>query len=61
MKYYMEADGWTTRRLAEAADVSRNAILSYRQGKTRPRAVELYKVARTMGVSMEDLIAGEVE
>jgi transcriptional regulator with XRE-family HTH domain len=50
------AKGWTQKKLAERAEVSRRTLEDYEQGRCQPGAANLKKLAKALGCKMEDLI-----
>lgn len=48
------------RQVAEYVGVSAACVSRWRQGQTYPRCIELYKLARVLGVTMEYLIEEDV-
>lgn len=47
------------KQIAEAIGVSDNAVSRWRNGQTFPRSIELMRLARLLGVTMEWLIEDE--
>lgn len=46
----------TITELAEKANVSRPALTKYATGKSNPKPVTLGKIAKALGIKVEDLI-----
>ena len=54
-KYRLRADGLTQQDLAERVGVTRQTILSIEKGKYSPTIGLALRLARTLGVTVEDL------
>ena len=55
----MQARNFTQAQLAEAADTTQTTISRYLCGKASPKAEELFRISKVLGVSMEWLLSGE--
>lgn len=57
----MNERGLRPRRLAEKAEVSLTAIYEARRGRSTPTLVTGWKIARGLGVTLDDLLKGATE
>lgn len=55
----IEKSGKSLGQIAIEANVSKNSLNNWRLGKNYPGSVELYKLAKYFGCTMEDLFDGE--
>lgn len=51
--------GWSMTRLAEEMDIDPQAVMNWNQGVCFPRLPRLWKVAKILGVTMDELILEE--
>ncbi|HRU38382.1 MAG TPA: helix-turn-helix domain-containing protein [Candidatus Goldiibacteriota bacterium] len=56
IKRYRELIGLTQEQLADKAGITRPAYNSIENGKSEPRASNLYKIAKALGRKMQDLL-----
>lgn len=47
-------------QIAESIGISPAAVSRWRQGQSFPRCIELYKLSKVLGVTMEELIEEDV-
>lgn len=55
----MESSGLKQKEISEKSGVAAPALINYKNGRNLPSAVELYKLAKFFGCSMEWLLTGE--
>lgn len=55
----MKTSGLKQKEIAEKSGVAASALINYKNGRNLPSAVELYKLAKFFGCSMEWLLTGE--
>jgi len=55
---FMNEKGISPRRLAEKSEVSLTGVYEARRGKTVPNVITAWKLAKGLGVSMDDLMKG---
>ena len=53
-----EAKGWSTEKLAGESGISFGSVYAYENGKREPKVTQALAVARALGVSLDDLMAG---
>lgn len=58
LKRVMTEKGITTSQLASLANVGQATLSNYTLGKREPKAAELYRISKALGVSMEWLFSG---
>ena len=49
----------TQREVAEAIGITQSAVNHYKSGRSEPKSMELYKISKLFGVSIEWLLMGE--
>lgn len=57
---YRDAHGLTQEMLAKRAGVGRSAIVLTETGQTYPRLTTLRRLARAFGVSVDELLCGDL-
>lgn len=55
----METSGLKQKEIAQKSGVAAPALINYKNGRNLPSAVELYKLSKFFGCSMEWLLTGE--
>lgn len=58
LRYALKSAGYTQKRITEELSLSKNAITNYVKGRI-PDATILYKLSKTLNVTMEWLLTGE--
>ena len=56
IKKLIDEKGWTLSKLASESGVSRRTIYNYINGLSRPYAIKLYKIAKSLNTTVEYLI-----
>ena len=59
LRYMREREGLTQAQLADRAKVRQSAICQYELGLKKPSAESHAKLAKALGVTMDDLMFGE--
>ena len=49
----------TQREVADAIGITQSAVNHYKSGRSEPKSMELYKISKLFGVSIEWLLTGE--
>lgn len=55
----METSGLKQKDISEKSGVAASALINYKNGRNLPSAIELYKLSKFFGCSMEWLLTGE--
>ena len=59
LRYIRERAGLTQAELADKASISQGAVSGYESGKLRPTVDICAKLAKALGVTMDELMHGE--
>lgn len=59
LRYIREREGLTQAELSEKTGISQAALSNYENGKDRPSVDSCAKLAKALGVSIDDLVHGE--
>ena len=57
--YLISESKMTQREVAEAIGITQSAVNHYKSGRSEPKSMELYKISKLFGVSIEWLLMGE--
>ncbi len=57
---FRDAAGWSQAETARRAGISRNTVVVTETGRTSPRLPTLRRLARALGVTVDDLLGGPI-
>lgn len=61
LRYLVESQGLTPKQVSDACNIGRNSLSAWASGTYIPRCgVQIVKVAKFLGVSLEDLITKDL-
>lgn len=61
LRHLRELKGLTLEEIAESADVTKQAVNKYEQGKMIPNGIVLVDIAAKLGTTCEELVRGKTD